>query len=794
MNQLTSAQTTAPQGSAASRRLHYLDWLRVLVILGVFVAHVFLPFAGGTWLINAGETLVTASLIAVIGNQFGMPLLFLVSGAGTYFALRKRSGRQFSLERAQRLLIPYLVGVILLSPIQAYYEAIQHGRYSGGFIQFLPQFFTLDRFNCCDLTWAGAYGYHLWFLVFLFVYSLVALPLFLFLGSQRGAPVLRWFGVAFKHPVMLMLFAVPMGIAQVILRASFPAYLGWADFVWWGLFFVAGYIIFANHNLIQTVRRSLWVAMVVIGLTVIAIVFLAVSTFIELETLISLDQFGKYLGEPATALVQPALSASITNAYIGVMFIMAFNAWALVILLVSLAMRFLDFTNRRLLALSDISMPFYVIHHPVIVIVGFYVVQMGLPTPIMVIVLGLLAFVFSIGFIGLFISPYDVLRLPLGMRLLAQAKVTPARHLHRYQIAYVASFAATVTMMGYLVANPLQVVTDTVNLDDGWVFHETAPGAAACVQGEPYAFFSRQLDPASQNRKLLVYFQTGGACWDAATCGPNSILFDRTVDTQEFSTYGGIFNFEHPENPVKDYDFLFVAYCSGDLHTGSMTQTFIDPLGAQLTMDFQGARNTHIVLDWMAENYAEVDELIITGSSAGAIGSIFWASQIIELYPEARAVQIGDGYVGVAPEGWIGPEIWGSAENLPSAIAPALQATADYEYVPQLYLANAKAHPEVTFAQYSDAGDVFQIAYYNVGGGVLSQFPDLFWESLVTISDSVDNFASYVAAGVLHTAFADDRFYQIETNGVRLVDWFTLLRDHEVVPDVWCERGTLSCP
>ena len=47
-----------------------------------------------------------------------MPLLFLLAGASTYFALRKRSNRQYVGERVLRLVVPFVFGIFVLIPPQ----------------------------------------------------------------------------------------------------------------------------------------------------------------------------------------------------------------------------------------------------------------------------------------------------------------------------------------------------------------------------------------------------------------------------------------------------------------------------------------------------------------------------------------------------------------------------------------------------------------------------------------------------------------------------------------------------
>ena len=112
--QVAAGQTSAPREST---RLYYLDWLRVLAILMVFLYHAVHPFDTQAWHIKNAET--SMGLTAFLGffYPWGMPFFFLIAGTGSWFALRRRTARQYAKERVSRLLIPYIAGSILLWPI-----------------------------------------------------------------------------------------------------------------------------------------------------------------------------------------------------------------------------------------------------------------------------------------------------------------------------------------------------------------------------------------------------------------------------------------------------------------------------------------------------------------------------------------------------------------------------------------------------------------------------------------------------------------------------------------------------
>lgn len=188
--QLTERVSTAARASAdSSRRLYYIDWLRVLLILGVFLFHAVHPFDAVDWHIkNDEQSIALSAIMLVLLYPWGLPLFFLIAGAGSKFALRKRTGRQYINERVWRLLIPFIVGSILLTPFQKYLEVLNKGTYEGSFVGFLPELVAelFTGYSLFSPLIFGKFGTHLWFLGFLFAYSLLALPIFLWFRREGG--------------------------------------------------------------------------------------------------------------------------------------------------------------------------------------------------------------------------------------------------------------------------------------------------------------------------------------------------------------------------------------------------------------------------------------------------------------------------------------------------------------------------------------------------------------------------------------------------------------------------------
>ncbi|MDD1652664.1 MAG: acyltransferase family protein, partial [Methanomicrobiales archaeon] len=234
----SSVSPSAASAPSEAGRLHYLDWLRVLAILGVFLFHASNVFNDQDFVVKNAEQSPVITGVQAFFFPWGMPLFFLIAGAGTWFALRRRTSSQYVKERSSRLLIPFIVGSILLSPVQVYCEwryTTNVGIFDGSFTDFLG-----------SLPWGpnprifGLVGYHLWFLGFLFSFSLLALPLFRWLQRESGRRFVSGLARVCQHRGGILVFILPPVVARLALQPFFPYEHHWADFFFLFTFFVIG--------------------------------------------------------------------------------------------------------------------------------------------------------------------------------------------------------------------------------------------------------------------------------------------------------------------------------------------------------------------------------------------------------------------------------------------------------------------------------------------------------------------------------------------------------------------------
>ena len=158
------------------QRHSYLDWLRIMAIIGVLFFHSAMPFAAESeWHIKNKETSSLFLEFNFFLSRFRMPLLFFISGAVAFFMLQKRTASQFIGLRFRRLFIPLAFGMLVIVPVQVYMERL-NGGFTGNFWNFYPTLFTTGAYPSGNLSW-----HHLWFIAYLFVYDVALAPLFVWL-------------------------------------------------------------------------------------------------------------------------------------------------------------------------------------------------------------------------------------------------------------------------------------------------------------------------------------------------------------------------------------------------------------------------------------------------------------------------------------------------------------------------------------------------------------------------------------------------------------------------------------
>jgi glucan biosynthesis protein C len=330
-------------------RLHYLDWLRVLTVLGVFYVHTTYIFDMFYWHTRGVAQNASWNVLVVLGTEWGIALFFFLAGAGAWFALTSKTVGQFTNERFKRLIIPCIVGIVLLSPPLAYLLAISQSQYRGSFLQYYAYFFENIHVSW-NPQWIGAYSFHLWFLAFLFFISMLALPVLLYLRRKRGISFVAMLAVFCDRPAGLFVFVLPIAFIQIVLRAPFPGYQSWADFFIWLFIFIYGFILLADTRFQSAIRKQRKITLIVGSASLLIMLVAAFTGGLGCWDTISTFTIGFVLYQLLRSIV----------------------IWSWMVFVLFFGMRCLNFSNKVIDYCIEAVLPFYVFHYPIIFVITFF--------------------------------------------------------------------------------------------------------------------------------------------------------------------------------------------------------------------------------------------------------------------------------------------------------------------------------------------------------------------------------------------------------------------------------------
>lgn len=322
-------------------RRYDLDWLRVLVFLILILYHVGMFFVPWGWHIKNNELYQWLEYPMLFVNQWRLPLLFVISGMSTSYALAKRTGKQFARERIKRLLLPLSVGIALVVPPQVYFERLAAGRFSGSYWNFWPSEAFLGIYPEGNFSW-----HHLWFLPYLLLFSLVLIPLFLNLRKHPDNFFLNWTRRQLKSPLGFLWFLIPLFMAQLFLKPYFPethALIGdWFTLANYLLLFFYGFVFISIRDVFwKTVHENRR-----------KFLFSGIIFFLIWLWLISFSPEDAAFWKSAARII---------------------NCFSWILALFGYAAEYLNRNSQFLAYANQAVYPFYILHQTITVSLGYYV-------------------------------------------------------------------------------------------------------------------------------------------------------------------------------------------------------------------------------------------------------------------------------------------------------------------------------------------------------------------------------------------------------------------------------------
>lgn len=370
-------------------RRYDLDWLRVLAILLLHLFHCAMPFiAEWDWHLKNKETSYLVLECNYFVSRWRMPILFFISGIGTIFVLNQKSIGHFIWQRTKRLLIPLLFGMLMIVPSQVYFERIYKGTNYSSYLDFYPSIFTTTIYPEGNLSW-----HHLWFIAYLFVYSLLVIPLILLFKSNKGITFTNKVAGSTNKFGMIM-FGVILVLAG-FLYFKFPnenhAFVDdWAGFTKYFLYFIFGAFIGINPVFWKNLENNRKLNLKIAFFSMLVINYIRWN-----------DK-------------EPVWAVDTSNALF--LSLLALSAWFWVISFLGYAKKYLNFTNKFLKFSNEAIYPFYILHQTFIVMIAYYVIQLEDNILSKYLFLTLVAFILSLGFYVFLIKPYNAIRFLFGMK------------------------------------------------------------------------------------------------------------------------------------------------------------------------------------------------------------------------------------------------------------------------------------------------------------------------------------------------------------------------------------------
>jgi len=372
-------------------RRYDIDWLRVLAMATIFLYHSGRPFDAFEWIIMNPEPDLAFTLVNVFVRGWIMPLFFVISGMATYFSLARRSPGQFVRARFKRLMIPFIFGLFVILPVLEYFDVLFHG-FHGSFIDFYFSVYFIRVHN------SGYKGSYLWYIFWLFVFSLVTVHFLKWLGKEENRSKISKLAAVCNRHGGIFLLAIPLIIVEIVAltpfsvtpssygggaRAQLPVYL---------VFFILAYVLASDSRFEQSIDKN-GIPALIIGIvtSVLIIVF-------------------------TTVLGVKALLHTVLLYYVLFSAVWAFNGWCWVIAILSFGRKLLSFKHRYLKISNELVLPFYILHATVIVVMAFYVVGLNLSVIAKYVIIVSASFA-VISILLLPIRQINVLRFLFGMKL-----------------------------------------------------------------------------------------------------------------------------------------------------------------------------------------------------------------------------------------------------------------------------------------------------------------------------------------------------------------------------------------
>jgi len=292
---------------------------------------------------------------------------------------------------------------------------------------------------------------------------------------------------------------------------------------------------------------------------------------------------------------------------------------------------------------------------------------------------------------------------------------------------------------------------------------------SACDDGTPTGIGVYR---TASSDKLLLLFGGGGACWDYFTCVTVSASLHGPYGAAQFNAFiaspptDSILDRASSLNPFKDYNVVYIPYCTSDTHGGSRVATYTSGADSR-TFHHVGHENVMAYLARVAATFKTPTQLTVAGPSAGGAGALFnyvWARAY---FPTAPSILLDDSLPLFQGDS-LPPAFraaWFASWDLGKAIAP-LCGTACADDLSLVMSNLATRYPNDRMGLLSSMQDKTIRTFYLQTG---SQYQTNLTALASGILDPTPNFRHFFVPGESHTMVA--AIGNFTSQGVPLGTW-----------------------
>ncbi len=276
--------------------------------------------------------------------------------------------------------------------------------------------------------------------------------------------------------------------------------------------------------------------------------------------------------------------------------------------------------------------------------------------------------------------------------------------------------------------------------------------------------------------KLVIFLEGGGACFDADSCEDNPDHFDEVTfaDRVAEDLTEGLFNDGDTDNPLAGWNFIFVPYCTGDLHSGDASDMTVP--GVDGVHQFHGYKNTGAAIALAAEYFTELSQMMLAGQSAGGFGTLMNYPQMAAAFDPMPLILLDDSGPLHRDNSVLSPLLQLGVRALWNVVVPedcteCNGPLGDGVENIQPYL--AENYADGVFGLFSTTGDETIRDFFGVFGEItLEMYRDAIFDLRDNLLLPTGRWSTYFVEDTFHTFTTDDdRFFEIVVDETPLTTW-----------------------